>query len=339
MGAESVKILVCRRRAAHVLILLFLVAAAFTEDREWEEANSLLSKASELETFKPDERPRFHLNASFTFHHTDKGTLKGTYQRDYVAPEYWGDQLEVADLYKQERVRIEKQIWTRKSNDLTPLQADLFFRALFTTTFSMTRSDVVDRVHNRKLDGVESRCVEFHSVVGHKSTDGEICVDRAASTVSYWKYGDREIWYSQYGAVASRLRPSHIVVAEQGHTSVEADLKYTIANELKPESLSPLKDAEMSDVCSSTRSLSRKNSPEPFFPPGMSRAQFRNPVVVIRAEVDETGRVQKAAVIESAHPIFDSAALEAVKQWTFEPRLCDGQPVKTITRLDVRFRH
>ena len=47
------KILVCRRHAPHVLILLFLVAAAFTEDRDWEEANSLLSKASELETFKP----------------------------------------------------------------------------------------------------------------------------------------------------------------------------------------------------------------------------------------------------------------------------------------------
>lgn len=332
------KILVCRKYVAHALTLLFLVAAAFTEDRDWEEANSLLSKASELETFKPDERPRFHLNVSFTFHHTSKGTLKGTYQRDYVSPERWDDHLEVSDLYKQERVRIEKQIWTRKSADLTPLQVDLLFKALFATSFAMTQSDVVDRVHNRKLDGVESRCIEFHSVAGRKSTEGKICVDRAASTVSYWKYGEREIWYSQYGSVAGRLRPSHIVVAEEGHTSVEADVSYTIANELSSESFVPLQDAEVSDVCSTTRALSRKDSPEPFFPPGMSREQFRNRVVIIRAEVGETGHVQKAAVIESVHPILDSAALEAVKQWTFEPKLCDGKPINTITRLDVRFR-
>jgi len=311
---------------------------AFAEDRDWEEANSLLSKASELETFKPDERPKFHLNVTFTFHHTTKGTLKGTYQRDYVAPERWRDRLEVSDLCKQERVRIEKQIWTRKSADLTPLQVDLLFKALFATAFQMTPSDVVDRVHNRKLDGVENRCIKFHSVVGRESTDGEICVDQAASTVSYWKYGEREIWYSQYGSVAGRLRPFHIAVAEQGRTSVEADVAYIIANELTPESFVPLKDAEVSDVCSTTRALSRKNTPDPFFPSGMSPAQFKGPVI-IRAEVDETGRVQKAEVIESMHPTIDSAVLETVKQWTFEPKLCDGKPVKTITRLDVRFRY
>jgi len=48
-------------------------------------------------------------------------------------------------------------------------------------------------------------------------------------------------------------------------------------------------------------------------------------VVVIRAEVDETGHVRKEAVIESVHPIVDGAALAAVKQWTFEPKLCDGK--------------
>ena len=48
---------------------------------------------------------------------------------------------------------------------------------------------------------------------------------------------------------------------------------------------------------------------------------------MIRAEVDETGHVRKEAVIESVHPIVDGAALAAVKQWTFEPQLCDGKAV------------
>ncbi len=59
-----------------VLIALTLaVGAAFAEDREWEEANTVLRKASDLETFK-GEKPRFHQKATFLFHHTDKGCLR-----------------------------------------------------------------------------------------------------------------------------------------------------------------------------------------------------------------------------------------------------------------------
>ena len=317
-------------------LLTVTLGSAFAEDRNWEEANALLTRASELEVFKADETPKYRQVATFIFHHTNKGTLKGTYQCDYLSPERWRDEITVADVYQQQRVRIEKQTWTKRSTDLTPLQVEQFLHALYTTSFRMSSSDVVNRVHKRKLDGAENRCIEFSNVVGHSSTDGEICLDQATSTVSYWKYGDREIWYSQYVPVAGRVRPSHLVVAEKGNTSVEADLTYTLNNELTPESFAPVADAEVSEVCNSTRPLQRKSSPEPYFPPGLSKNQFKGPVVV-RAEVDGTGHVQKAAVIESLHPILDTAALEAVKHWTFEPRLCDGKPVNAVTRLDVWF--
>ena len=78
-----------------------------------------------------------------------------------MAPERWADRLEIGD-FRQERVRIEKQIWTKKSDDFV----DLLFKALFTTTFRMAQSDVVNRVHNRKLEGTEARCIEFRNMVG-----------------------------------------------------------------------------------------------------------------------------------------------------------------------------
>jgi TonB family protein len=323
-------------RVSQLLIPILLVATCFAEDRNWEEANQLLVKASEAETFKP-EQPKFHLTVKVLLQHTTKGRLAGTFVRDYMAPERWADRLEIGD-FREERVRIEKQIWTKKSQDFVPLQVDQLFKALFTTTFQMVQSDVVNRVHNRKLEGTEARCIEFRNAVGRKSTDGEICVDRAAGTVVYWKYGQIEIWYSNYVPFSGRVRPSHFVVAEQGTPSVEGDVTYTLASELSADSFSPLKDAEVQDICSTTRALIAKQTPDPFFPPGLSAAQYRG-AVVIRAEVDETGHVRKEAVIESVHPIVDGAALAAVKQWTFEPKLCDGKAVSTVTRLDVRFRH
>ena len=321
---------------SQLLIVLFFVGAAFPEDMNWEEANGLLVKATELQTFAADQRPKYRLSVKLSFLHTNKGTLTGTYGRDYVAPELWADRLEVGD-FRQERVRIQKQGWTKKSYDLPPLQVDHFFKALNTTTYQMAQSDVVNRLHNRKLEGEEVRCIEFRNAVGRNSVEGEICVNRSAGTVSYWRYGKREIWYSHYVPFAGRVRPSHFIVAEASVTSVEADVTYELANALSAESFSPLKDAEMSDICSNSRALIAKSNPEPLFPKTLSRAQFRGPVV-LRVEVDETGHVVKEAVIESLHPILDTSALEAVQAWTFEPRLCDGKPVNAVTRLDVRFR-
>jgi TonB family protein len=320
-----------------VLVALLFMSVAFSEERDWEEANALLAKATSLVTFSPDDRPKFHIEANLSIHHTSKGTLTGKYARDYVSPEHWSDQFTMGD-YQQQRVRIEKQVWTKKNSDVAPLPVDFFLRALFTTSFQMAQSDVVNQIHNRKIDGVEARCIEFRNNVGRGSTEGELCVDRSAGTIVYWKYGKQEIWYSQYAPFAGRVRPMHFLVAEDSVTLVEASVAYSISNSLSPESFSPLASAEVSDVCSHSRSLLAKSTPEPFFPPGMSRREFRVPVVVVRAEVDENGRVQKAAVIETVHPIVDAAALEAVKVWTFQPRLCDDKPVRTVTRLDVHFR-
>ena len=50
-------------RMSRWLIPIVLVAICFAEDRNWEEANQLLVKASEAETFKP-EQPKFHLTVN-----------------------------------------------------------------------------------------------------------------------------------------------------------------------------------------------------------------------------------------------------------------------------------
>jgi hypothetical protein len=68
-------------RMSRWLIPIVLLAICFAEDRNWEEANQLLVKASEAETFKP-EQPKFHLTVKVLLQHTTKGKLAGTFDRD-----------------------------------------------------------------------------------------------------------------------------------------------------------------------------------------------------------------------------------------------------------------
>jgi len=74
---------------------------------------------------------------------------------------------------------------------------------------------------------------------------------------------------------------------------------------------------------------------EPVFPPLASAARI-GAIVVVEAEVDTRGYVRTAKVL-SGHPLFDEAALEAVKQWRYQPLLLNGEPTGFILSVVITF--
>jgi periplasmic protein TonB len=59
--------------------------------------------------------------------------------------------------------------------------------------------------------------------------------------------------------------------------------------------------------------------------------------VVIECTIDPSGRVVDATV-SRGNPLFDEAALEAVRGWRYRPTLVDGIPVPVLMTVTVRFR-
>jgi len=53
--------------------------------------------------------------------------------------------------------------------------------------------------------------------------------------------------------------------------------------------------------------------------------------------VDQRGRVENPIVQNSTDPVFDRAALNAIKQWKFEPGKRSGEPVKFRMRVPITF--
>lgn len=53
--------------------------------------------------------------------------------------------------------------------------------------------------------------------------------------------------------------------------------------------------------------------------------------------VNQRGRVENPIVQSSTDPIFENAALAAVKQWKFNPGTRNGQPVRFRMRVPVTF--
>ena len=75
---------------------------------------------------------------------------------------------------------------------------------------------------------------------------------------------------------------------------------------------------------------------QPVYPEG-ARQQGIEGTVRLRAVIGIDGTVTKLDVI-SGHPLLVQVALEAVRQWTYQPMLFDGKPVEVDTVIDVIFQ-
>ena len=80
------------------------------------------------------------------------------------------------------------------------------------------------------------------------------------------------------------------------------------------------------------RAISR---PNPVYPQLARQARIQG-VVKLEAVIDETGKITDLKVI-SGHPLLVQAALDAVKQWRYQPTVLNNVAVQVATTIDVNF--
>jgi periplasmic protein TonB len=80
------------------------------------------------------------------------------------------------------------------------------------------------------------------------------------------------------------------------------------------------------------RILNRTN---PVYPP-LARQTRISGTVRLHAIIAKDGTVQQLEVL-SGHPLLVQAALDAVRQWRYQPTLLNGEPVEVDTTVDVIF--
>lgn len=72
--------------------------------------------------------------------------------------------------------------------------------------------------------------------------------------------------------------------------------------------------------------------------PSELRSRKVEGVVTLLFIVDETGRVVNPRIEKSSHPEFEAPALDALRQWKFEPAIKAGKRVSCRMRVPIRFQ-
>ena len=75
---------------------------------------------------------------------------------------------------------------------------------------------------------------------------------------------------------------------------------------------------------------------EPVYPESAKKAGIEG-VVILEVITDEYGRVMKTTILRSI-PELDQAAIDAVKQWVYEPKIIEGEPRGVIFTVTVVFK-
>ncbi|HZZ57883.1 MAG TPA: TonB family protein, partial [Opitutaceae bacterium] len=88
-------------------------------------------------------------------------------------------------------------------------------------------------------------------------------------------------------------------------------------------------------VASAVMAANLLSAPRPGYPMLAKVAHIEGPVVV-RAEVDRSGRVTDVSVL-SGHHLLRGAAVDAVRQWRYRPYLVDGAPAPVFTTITLHF--
>jgi len=75
--------------------------------------------------------------------------------------------------------------------------------------------------------------------------------------------------------------------------------------------------------------------PRPVYPIEAKKAGITG-AVKMNAIIGKDGNILDLALI-SGHPLLAPAAMDAVKQWVYQPTLLDGRPVEVVTVVEVNF--
>ena len=78
-----------------------------------------------------------------------------------------------------------------------------------------------------------------------------------------------------------------------------------------------------------------KSAPPPLYPAQALQARIQG-VVKLNATIGKDGAVQNLSLI-SGHPLLVQPAVDAVKQWVYEPTFVNGAPMEVETTIDVPF--
>jgi TonB family protein len=169
---------------------------------------------------------------------------------------------------------------------------------------------------------------------GKKSSllDSELTLDRNSITTFGFEDNSGNPYFLSLNILKIQGKTGKEVYGVEG--GVEHGIRGVIGGVQKPQEVELGKDV--------VRAIGEVMPPrlikkvEPVYPEEARKAGVSG-IVILEVQTDKTGHIKDIKVLRSI-PLLDQAAIDAVKQWEYEPLIINGEPKEIIFTVTVSFR-
>lgn len=186
------------------------------------------------------------------------------------------------------------------------------------------QAGIQGRVFLEVLIGGEGKIKQIRVVSGHP-----LLAQAAVDAVREWEYRPTFL-NNEPVEVATTVEVNFVLDGEQVSAVSDRTAQYSRMPAL-PSSADDAR-VRVNGELQESRLISKVN---PEYPALARQARIQG-VVRLEAAISKEGAVDKVQVI-SGHPLLLQPAIDAVRQWRYQPTLLNGEPVAVLTRIDVNF--
>ena len=334
------------------IFLLFGAVAAFGQSARDIAAELLLKTENTSLKFPIDRSSPYHERVKFTLTGSPP-EIKGQVIKDYLSSEQWRERSELGD-YQRITVRSGQQVGEFRSAAFEPLWMEPLRHSLPPVGMRLEPSDKVKRITNRSINGTANKCIEYETRQERSLRENEVCVNERDGTLTSLQQhiiegacvlGCRtETEWSDYSSFGGKLYPRHVRITK--YRSIDAEIEFSAGSDLSSNSFRIPANLEIRKACDKISPPMRLQGDPPIYPHRMNEWLFEGSIAV-QARIGVDGRVQEA-IVATPHGTpqglpgltpglegrdVDSAIVDAVRRWVFEPAKCDGVPMVENTLI------
>lgn len=321
------------RACAALLVMMACAATMFAGNKQdkQEEGVNLLRRAVELTDIS--EQP-------YRFRYTVKvsdpvlGNAQGTRLVTHASPQKFRDEVHFP-LYTEVRVFRDGQLYRARTLPFTPMA----IREYGTRALRRLQSDLKDykvsKVFDRKIQGVQARCVERkreHSNVLVNS----FCVFPDSGLPAAIIGGGDNTEFSDYVPFAGH-QVARVIRSSTPRTKIELRLE-EFGTDVPADDgpFLPPNGAAAQPWCEDMTPAQALATPDPNYP-SQARQKGLQGAIVYEVGIGADGMIKRVVPI-ATDASFDPNARKALQDWRFKPATCSGVAVPSEIVVEINFR-
>jgi TonB family protein len=280
--------------------------------------------------------PTFSMAAKLQIE-TQGKLLDGDYELLWNGPNQWRETTTFPG-YSEIRVGGKGLVSLKRSTDFLPLRIFQMRAALgygpaygWGSFFHMEirPKETITKVRDRKIRGSTVECAEITGPEKHRR---ELCLDQSKNAIIRPQFVDGEIL-----PVGDKVYPRVLTYVEQGKVIAHVTItRFDSPAQLPASVFVPPEGSQQQPGCINPFPPRLVHRVNPSYPE-QARQSYIEGTVYLDTLVGKDGVPRGLRVVSGVTQSLNDASLDAVRQWGFEPAICDGAPVDYETILTINY--